>query len=328
MGKTINNRLMLLLMLLPVAVAAKPVDLQMGARAFGMGGAFTAIASDATAAYWNPAGLALLNSITISETNWMLADVENVNVNYFNAVFPLSGIGTIAGGWLLQHATLEEGHGSTYNETNWGEHTWSLAAGRQLWKKLLIFEKTSVGFSLNRHVIKAGDNNGAGVGFDLGALTYFPYGISLGFTAKSVATDMMGDRIAPEYRVGMGYTFSHPMHRVIVAADLLFKQGIEYEADVIPVDDFLGGNHKGFFGIEYSFLNEDWLASIRGGANQVVKSTRENTVYTGGVGGGFAGIYLHYAYQGNTAEETSIGNTHRVTVELQLDKLLKLVNQK
>lgn len=32
-----------------------------GARALGMGSAFTAVADDATAAFWNPAGLALLN---------------------------------------------------------------------------------------------------------------------------------------------------------------------------------------------------------------------------------------------------------------------------
>ena len=31
-----------------------------GARALGMGGAFVTIADDATAGYWNPAGLALL----------------------------------------------------------------------------------------------------------------------------------------------------------------------------------------------------------------------------------------------------------------------------
>ncbi|MCJ7813427.1 hypothetical protein MUP95_08970, partial [bacterium] len=33
-----------------------------GARAAGMGEAFVALADDATAAYWNPAGLAQLNA--------------------------------------------------------------------------------------------------------------------------------------------------------------------------------------------------------------------------------------------------------------------------
>src|SRR5438128_132046 len=37
-----------------------------GARAMGMGGAFIAIADDATAASWNPAGLALLDRAQVS----------------------------------------------------------------------------------------------------------------------------------------------------------------------------------------------------------------------------------------------------------------------
>ncbi|MGH9162460.1 MAG: hypothetical protein ACRD2X_21040, partial [Vicinamibacteraceae bacterium] len=39
------------------AAAAQPIEL-VGARALGMGGAFVAVADDATATYWNPAGLA------------------------------------------------------------------------------------------------------------------------------------------------------------------------------------------------------------------------------------------------------------------------------
>src|SRR5512132_2153648 len=43
-------------------VSARPAEAQpadvVGVRAQGMGGAFTAVADDATAAWWNPAGLA------------------------------------------------------------------------------------------------------------------------------------------------------------------------------------------------------------------------------------------------------------------------------
>src|SRR5215831_17319864 len=41
---------------MPAAARAQPDAI--GVRAAGMGGAFTAVADDATAAYWNPAGLA------------------------------------------------------------------------------------------------------------------------------------------------------------------------------------------------------------------------------------------------------------------------------
>ena len=44
-------------MLAPAAAAAQPVNV-VGTRAAGMGGAFVAVADDASAVYWNPAGLA------------------------------------------------------------------------------------------------------------------------------------------------------------------------------------------------------------------------------------------------------------------------------
>jgi hypothetical protein len=47
-----------LTVILPVAVRAQTFEV-LGTRAAGMGGAFVAVADDATAVYWNPAGLAL-----------------------------------------------------------------------------------------------------------------------------------------------------------------------------------------------------------------------------------------------------------------------------
>lgn len=47
-----------------VGGAAQAADL--GARAMGMGGAYTALANDATAVYWNPAGLAEVSVISVT----------------------------------------------------------------------------------------------------------------------------------------------------------------------------------------------------------------------------------------------------------------------
>lgn len=45
------------MLLLMACAQAAPASTGMGGRAMGMGGAFTAVADDGTAAYWNPAGL-------------------------------------------------------------------------------------------------------------------------------------------------------------------------------------------------------------------------------------------------------------------------------
>jgi len=53
-----------------------------GARALGMGSAFTAVADDSTAAFWNPAGLALLQK---SEASFMHANLSlDRKYNFFN----------------------------------------------------------------------------------------------------------------------------------------------------------------------------------------------------------------------------------------------------
>jgi hypothetical protein len=67
-----STRALLILVLIVITVggadayvhkyAAAFLDTGVGARALAMGGAFVAVADDATAAYWNPAGLAQLGS--------------------------------------------------------------------------------------------------------------------------------------------------------------------------------------------------------------------------------------------------------------------------
>jgi len=70
--------------------AGEFLKVQPGARAIGMGGAFVAVADDATAPYWNPAGMVYLPYREVlpqhSEKFGSL-----VNHDYLGAVFPLGG---------------------------------------------------------------------------------------------------------------------------------------------------------------------------------------------------------------------------------------------
>lgn len=69
------------------------LDVDIGTRAVGMGGAFTGIAQDASAMYWNPAGLANVNMIEadLAYDKWIL----DSSFQYANAALPV-GYGTIA----------------------------------------------------------------------------------------------------------------------------------------------------------------------------------------------------------------------------------------
>lgn len=300
---------------------AKPIDLQMGSRGFSMGGAFAALADDASSTYWNPAGLARLGSLTLSETNWMLQDVSDVNVNYFAGGIPISDVGTVAGSWLMQYASLEQGEPGTmlHSRSDWYEHHFSLAAARELWEKLWIFEHTGVGFSLNRYVLNSGKLNGAGTGFDLGFQTRFPHGLSLGLVMRSLGADMMGEKVEPEYRAGVGYTWSRAdRHRIAVDLDLATKDGVEYSDG----EDGVATNYKAFFGGEYLFRQEDWAAALRAGLNNSLINSRDAIAWSLGAGIGYRGFMVDYAFQKHTDVDLSLGQSHRVTIEVRLGEFL------
>ncbi len=88
-----------------VGIASSPNPVGSGARAMGMGGAFIAIADDATAASWNPAGLIQLEKPEVSvvgayfhRTEDFSSDIhpeinnkgkiDDLNINYFSATYP------------------------------------------------------------------------------------------------------------------------------------------------------------------------------------------------------------------------------------------------
>ncbi|MGE5364157.1 MAG: PorV/PorQ family protein [Bacteroidota bacterium] len=73
--------------------AAVFLEIPVGARAIGMGGAYVSIADDATATYWNAAGIARAeaNMVSVVHTEW-LADTK---FDHASVVFGLGSIGVL-----------------------------------------------------------------------------------------------------------------------------------------------------------------------------------------------------------------------------------------
>ena len=94
--------LFVLLICLPAGGAEKYagefLSLGAGARALGMGGSFVAIADDATATYWNPAGLGGLDR---TEITFMHAGIFGLDsYDFINYVQPVGGVGAFGLSWI------------------------------------------------------------------------------------------------------------------------------------------------------------------------------------------------------------------------------------
>lgn len=86
-----------------------------GPRAVAMGGAFTALANDYTALYWNPAGMARMqnNEVGFSYTDWIL----DIRHSFVGAVYsPGEGWGTI--GVSINYLDMGEMERTTPSEPN------------------------------------------------------------------------------------------------------------------------------------------------------------------------------------------------------------------
>ena len=90
------------------AHAAEFLSHGVGARALGMGGAFVAIADDATATYWNPAGLTKVKKHSFSamysdtfstgDGSWLSRGL--VTYNFLNYVYQIEDIGSVGLSWI------------------------------------------------------------------------------------------------------------------------------------------------------------------------------------------------------------------------------------
>ncbi len=99
---------------------AQFMNVAQGARATGMGGAFVAVADDATSIFWNPAGIARLegNHVVFDHTNW----IADLKYNYIATSFNTGDIGTFGVSLIMSDygemevTTVEkpEGTGETF----------------------------------------------------------------------------------------------------------------------------------------------------------------------------------------------------------------------
>lgn len=146
--------------------AAQFLKIEIGARGLAMGGAFVATADDATATFWNPAGLAGLTAreVSILHTDWL----AGMNLEYGSIVIPagdhvlgLSLTMLDYGEWDVTTIDLPEGTGEQFGAQ---DLTLGLSYARS------ITDRFSFGANVKYITQRIWHMNASAFAFDIGTL--------------------------------------------------------------------------------------------------------------------------------------------------------------
>ena len=171
--------------------AAQFLKLGAGARAIAMGGAFVAEASDLSAVYWNPAGLAYLRGrqLQLSNTRYL------AEVDYSMAAFgtEVPRLGTMAvslllvdsGDMAVRTAHEPEGTGEQFKVQNFAIQ---LSYGRSL------TDQFSIGGTMKYIQERVWHSSASSFAFDIGTLFVTPYNrLRLGAAMSNLGPKMQMD---------------------------------------------------------------------------------------------------------------------------------------
>jgi len=217
--------------------SAQFLKMGVGARAMGMGSAFVGLANDATAIYWNPAGLAYMDKIQVSFAHlWWFQDIS---YEYFLHSQPTK-YGTFGWGLGYLHMDPMQGRdveGELTSQFKSSDMAFSIAFGRRVRKNI------SVGGSVKYINEKIEDESASAFAFDFGWLyrtqiknlflggSFQNWGSSMKFVREL-------NKLPSSAKIGLCYTTFLAKHPANLAMDLC-----------VPSDNRIGLH----FGTEYIY---------------------------------------------------------------------------
>jgi hypothetical protein len=178
-----------------------------GARALALGGAFVSVADDATAAYWNPAGISGMSEATAGVAYSRMS--LDRSYSYIGGVIPryraaagliVSGVSDIQGYDANNYPT------SKFSNTNMAlllSYAYPLEEG------------VSVGASVKGLTSRIKNTSAKGYGLDAGVMLRLLDQLSLGFVLQDVYTKLVWDgdyseRVPFVWKMGASYDWFEP----------------------------------------------------------------------------------------------------------------------
>jgi len=258
-----------------------------GARALARGGAYPAGADDATAGYWNPAGLTGIERFNLS--SMLSANMSyDRQSNYIALGYNFGRAGWGAFSWLNNGMNdldnVPVGATSPQGTFNADEHGFLFSYANKM-------NKLQVGMTFKVAYQKILDYSKTGVGFDAGVKYLLTDNVHLGVTARDLGTKVGRDDVPVDFRIGIaafafeGFTFAADVDKVQHRSNVMVHLGSEYD---------------------YEFA-KNYFGAIRAGIN--------DGKFSVGAGLTVMGKYsLDYAYV--TEQENFLGENHRVSLTL------------
>jgi hypothetical protein len=298
-----------------------------GGRPLAMGGAFTGVANDITAGYYNPSGLAQVNYPQIS----LMHDERYGNlVNYDYAAvaipwdtdmsFALSvmrlGIDGIPD---TRNALIDVNGNGKIDDNDRIDYTKITEFSNQDWAFYLSFAKKLsedfyYGASIKYLRRDLAEFSANGIGFDVGAL-YKPFeNFSVGANIQDITTTLVAwntgrnELISPTAKLGASYGLDILNGRLTPALDFDVRFENRQYASTFNLGPVSFDMHAG---LEFNYNN---IFSIRGGYNDVKQ-------FTVGAGVKLPKLNIDYSFARFSASKLDrLPDTHRISLILTLEE--------
>jgi len=296
-----------------------------GGRALGLGSAQVALASDATAGYWNPAGLVRINYPEI-----MLMHDERfgslVNYDYASVAIPYGkdesfGISIMrlgVDGIPDTRSALIDYSGSgvldAMNRLDYDKITNFNSADWAFYLSYASQYSSELSYGVNIKLIRRtlAEFSATGVGFDVGLL-YSPFtDLYIGLNAQDVTTTFLAwstgtdELVSPTVKVGTAYFIDLLGGRFAPTCDVDIRFENRQFASIAAIGPVSLDPHGG---LEFDYHK---LVALRVGYSDVKQLTL-------GAGLHFRKLDIDYSFA-RFGQENDLGDTHRISLRFMLQE--------
>jgi hypothetical protein len=272
--------------------AAAFLEIGVGARAMGMGGAYVSVANDPSALYFNPAGIIWAGSmqLEVMHNEWL----AGTKYEFIGAVIPVPSINSSLGISLITLGYDKQPVRTVERPEGTGEYYDARDFALGITYAMALTDRFSFGLTGKYISQRIWSESGSAFAIDLGIFyNTMVDGLRLGFSMSNFGTEIQlsgrnldttvdpdeqnenYDRVSAQYKTG-----SYPL-------PLLFRAGISYEADLgafgkslltVDVNHPSNATESMNFGFEYGFAG---MFFLRGGYENAFEKNAVNGLTLG-----------------------------------------------